>query len=58
MHLGWVYAQPETNPPELGGEKRHPLPTRQSNRVGRFRTSMGGKRVGRIWDGEKTVEKT
>ena len=51
----WVGFVPN---PELGGEKRHPPPTRRSNQVERFKTSTGGGRVGRIWDGKKTVEKT
>ena len=51
----WVGFVPN---PESGGEKRHPPPTRRSNRVERFKTSTGGGRVDRIWDGKKTVEKT
>ena len=42
----------------VGWEKRHPPSTRRSNRVGQFRTSTSGGRVGRIQDGEKTMKKT
>ena len=42
----------------VGWEKRQPLSTRRSNRVGQFRTSTSGGRVGRIQDEEKTMKKT
>ena len=37
LSTGRDYAQPGTDPPESGGGKMHPPPTRLSNRVGRFR---------------------
>ena len=55
--MGRFCVELRTDSPKLGGEKRNPQPTHRSNRVGWFRTSTGGRRVGWIRDGEKRWKK-